>query len=60
MCFFLFADRESEIPELSAECEVFTVSICHKSALLEIQFAFGVDESFINIYPDYLGKEHGV
>ena len=60
MVLFLFAHREAEVAELSAEGEVFAVSVSHKSALLEVELALAVDEAFIGVDTDYLRKEHRV
>ena len=60
MVLFLFAHREAEVAELSAEGEVFAVSVSHKSALLEIEFALAVDVFLVHINAHYFGKEHGM
>ena len=59
MVLFLFAHREAEVAELSAEGEVFAVSVSGKACLLEIEFSLAVDVSLVNVYADY-DLEHGL
>ena len=54
----LFSDRKAEVAELSSEGKVFSVSECHKSALLEIELSLAVYKAFVRINADNFGKEH--
>lgn len=60
MVLFLFTDRETEVAELSAKGEVFSVSVSHQTALLEVELALAVDKAFIGVDANYLCKEHGM
>ena len=57
---FLLFDRKSEVSELLAEREILSVSKGGKPCLLKTKLSFFVDQLFVNVNCDDVGKEHVV
>ena len=57
---FLFPDGIAEVPQLSAQGEVFPVGVCHETTLLEIQLALAVQKAFVHIHAGDLCLKDGV
>ena len=57
---FLFPDGIAEVPQLSAQGEVFPVGVCHETTLLEIQLALAVQKALVHIHAGDLCLKDGV
>lgn len=57
---FLFANGVAEVAQLSSQRKVFSVGVCQKAALLQIQLALAVQKGFFHIDTSDFCFKYGV
>lgn len=59
-CAFSFANGVAEVAQLSSQRKVFSVGVCQKAALLQIQLALAVQKGFFHIDTSDFCFKYGV